>query len=263
MEDYTIEYTDPLGRRWNLSTGAQGVLALADGVADLKSQRATEGLRLAGVPGQVVRPGTSRIEPVSATLRVLVDPGWAKLTMDTVWPRWVSAWSHDTAGRLEYFAPGSTTPRWMELRLGDDGLPQPERSPLGKRQIPLDVPVVSDSGLFFETSRSTVQSVTVTNKGVSFIWPRLRWKGAGGKLVLPSGAGLVIPPATAERVMYLDPVESGVVLTAAGAVDESIWSRIRPVFISEPVPPGKSRTFKTFAGATLEWDTGFDSPWRV
>ena len=46
MEDYTIEYSDPLGRRWNLSTGAQGVVALADGVTDLKSQRATEGCLL-------------------------------------------------------------------------------------------------------------------------------------------------------------------------------------------------------------------------
>lgn len=263
MADYAIEYVDPRGRRWNLSTGEQGVVLLADGVSDLKPQRATEGLRLAGVPGQVVRPGSSRVEPVTATLSVLVDPGSAQLSMREVWPGWVSAWSHDSAGRIEYYAPGLSQPRWMEVRLGDEGMPLPGRSPLEQRHISLDVPVVSDSGLVYETGSSSEQIVTVTNRGVAFVWPRLRWKGAGGRLSLPSGAGIDVPATVEERVLYLDPVESGVVLKPDGSIDEALWARLRGGFITEPVPPGEQRRFGIFAGASLEWDTGFDSPWRA
>lgn len=201
MDDYRVVYAAPDGSRWDLSSGAEGVLLVEDGISGLNSRRATEGLKLAGVPGQVVRRGGARIEPVTATLRVLLDPAAAGRDMAVLWPAWHRAWSFDEPGRVEYYHPAHQAPRWIEVRLGDEGIDNPGRSPLKQRVLDMAVPVAADAGLFFETVTRTGNSVTVSNKGVCPVWPRLRWKGAGGVFILPSGARFSLPAAPDERVM--------------------------------------------------------------
>lgn len=260
--DYTVHLIDVNGKRWDLSTGAQGVLLLEDGLSDVRSQRTSEGLRLANVPGQVLHRTAITVEPVVASLRVVLDPDFVKLSMDEVWSAWESAWRFDKSCRLWFTPPGGGVPRWIDLRLGDAGLEMPKRSPLGQRAHEVNVPVVGDAGLFFETHTATQNIVTVANLGEVLVWPRVRWKGAGGDLTYHSGAKLRLPEAAAERVFFTDPVESGVITDGTAWVDERRWAQVRPRFISEPTPPGQSRKYGLFAGATLEWDLGFNTPWK-
>lgn len=260
MTDYEVALVDWSGRRWDLTNGTEGVLLLADGPVELKTRRSTEGARLAGVPGQVVRRGASLVEPVTATLNFVLCPSAADTSMAELWPAWHEAWNFDVPGRLEYRV-GDKPARWVEVRLGDEGIDQPGRSPLGQEMVAVDVPVVSDSGLWFESRSTTGNKVTVTNNGVCPVWPRIRWKGAGGALTLPSGGALTLPASSTERVLYLDPVESGVVVDTAGSVDERLWASVRSHFVTEPVPVGQTRVYQLPDGARAEWECGYNTPW--
>lgn len=258
--DYEVVYVDPHGRSWDLSYGDDGVLLLMGGLDGLAGVRSTEGLRLAGVPGQVVIPGSSTVEPVGGVLQVLVDPADVA-PMEQLYPAWVSAWSHDRAGRVEIRRDGGPL-TWFECRLGDEGLPSSPQSPLLQRQIEMAIPYVIDDGVFWERG-SGINNVTVTNRGHVFIWPRVYWSGRGGSIVMPSGATITLPDVPAgERVFYFDPLESGLIADLDGNPDRVLWEKVRRPYFAESVPPGGERTYTLFPGARLEYDIGFSAPWR-
>lgn len=258
--DYEVVYVDPHGRSWDLSYGEAGVVLLEGGLDGLAGVRATEGVRLAGVPGQVVIPGSAGVEPVSGVLRVLLDPGDV-VPMEQLYPAWVSAWSYDLAGRLELRREGGPM-TWFACRLGDEGLPAPQRSPLLQRRIPMDIPYVIDDGVFWERGSGT-NNVTVTNRGHVYVWPRVYWSGRGGAVTMPSGAQVVLPDAgSEERIFHFDPVESGLVSDRDGNPDRVLWEKVRRSYFAEAVPPGQERTYTMFSGARLEYDIGFSTPWR-
>lgn len=258
--DYEAVYVDPHGRSWDLSYGEDGVLLLEGGLDGLSGVRATEGVRLAGVPGQIVVPGSATIEPVAGVMRVLLDPGDGH-TMEQLYPAWVAAWSHDRAGRVELRREGGPL-TWFSCRLGDEGLPSSPRSPLLQRRLPMDIPHVVDDGVFWERGSGT-NNVTVTNRGHVFVWPRVYWSGSGGAVTMPSDAQVVLPTAAdGERVFHFDPLESGLIADLDGTPDRVLWEKVRHPYFAESVPPGEERTYKLFPGARLEYDIGFSIPWR-
>ena len=258
--DYEVVYIDPHGRSWDLSHGSDGVVLLEGGLDGLAGVSSTEGVRLAGVPGQFVVPGSSAVEPVAGVMRVLLDPSDVA-PMEQLFPAWASAWSTRRPGRVELRREGGPL-TWFSCRLGDEGLPAPERSPLLQRHVPMDIPYVVDDGVFWERGSGS-NNVTVTNRGYVFVWPRVVWAGRGGSVTMPSGARLTLPDTPGEeRVFHLDPLESGLISDLDGVPDRALWEKVRRSFFVEAVPPGEERTYRLFAGARLEYDIGFSTPWR-
>lgn len=99
-------------------------------------------------------------------------------------------------------------------------------------------------GLFHSKVHTATGAFTITNTGDEFIYPKLRYSGAGGQVTSPSGATYTLPAAATSTLIDTDPQE----LRLDGAFPEG-------------VAPGKSGTWRLPTGVTAEWSVLVADPW--
>lgn len=116
-------------------------------------------------------------------------------------------------------------------------------------------------GVWLARRHATTSSVTVTNPGDVMVWPKIRWKGAGGQVTAPSGATFTLPPTKDYRIINLDPSSSCEVTDTHGTLDADLWRKLWGVF-GEGVPVGEARTYTLPKGAEMMWSVGYFNPWR-
>lgn len=131
------------------------------------------------------------------------------------------------------------------------GLPAPGVIP--RRGASVAVSLVSDVGVWVKPM-SGMGSVTVTNHGDVPVWPTIAWDGAGGPVILPSGATFALPAVPSPRVVDLTRSSSGVVRDDSGRVDREVTRKL--LMIAECVPVGGTAKFTAPEGATLHWGIG-------
>ncbi|OFT64092.1 MULTISPECIES: hypothetical protein [Corynebacterium] len=135
-------------------------------------------------------------------------------------------------------------------------LPAPGSVPRSGTRIELSL--VSDDGVWVSEVSEPDSVVTVTNWGDVPVWPRIVWDGAGGSVILPSGAELHLPAVDKQHTLHLERRESGRVYTRDGVAKE-VTRKVDAV--GECVPVGESRTFTIPEGARLDWEIGVFDPW--
>lgn len=116
--------------------------------------------------------------------------------------------------------------------------------PRMRDSLTVNAAVVAPYGLFRTSTVTGTGSVEVENSGDAMVFPRVRWRGAGGTVVGPSGASFALPASDSERVVDLSPRR----LRLDGALPEG-------------VPVGGSGTWRLPEGASLEWELYVASPY--
>ena len=128
---------------------------------------------------------------------------------------------------------------WLDRPLlGVPAMPPQRKSAL------ITAPIFAPQGLFRTSTLRGQGSVEVHNSGDALVFPRVRWRGAGGTVTGPSGAGFELPASNDERVVDLSPRR----LRLDGALPEG-------------VPVGGSGTWRLPEGASLEWELQVASPY--
>lgn len=116
--------------------------------------------------------------------------------------------------------------------------------PHRRDSLTVNASVVAPHGLFRTSTVTGSGSVEVENSGDAMVFPRIRYRGAGGAVVGPSGASFALPTSNDERVVDLSPRR----LRLDGALPEG-------------VPVGGSGTWRLPEGASLEWELHVASPY--
>lgn len=119
--------------------------------------------------------------------------------------------------------------------------------------------VVGDRGWWGE-SRTGSGTVTVDNTGEVWCWPTVRW-ASGGVLTMPSGVAYTLPTLSTHHRLSFSPHDSGRVTNATTSMVNRAVSDTLGV-VGEGVAPGHTARFVVPAGATLEYEIGFLSPWQ-
>ncbi|WP_235696714.1 hypothetical protein [Corynebacterium diphtheriae] len=152
-------------------------------------------------------------------------------------------------------------PRFGELRLAAE-IESPACEPAEVSELDVDVSVVIDDGAWWSNWVHGNNNVTVTNSGDVPVSPKIRWKGAGGKVTLPSGATFTLPAVSHPRNLLLGIDQSLAVVDDQEVLDRETWLKVRDQALPEDIPPGASRVFSVPEGADLLWRLGFLSMWR-
>lgn len=266
---YEFNFLDPMGKWWRLRGGEDGVM-LAGGAAPGPKAAPTESRQVRG-GGVGERVTALEFPQMVGSLEVGIDPIWmddsagvdvAKLRAD-----FVAAWEATSPTRLGMLSVVRDDGERFtcDVRLGPDGVTEPDYEPGRHSLEELSVDVVSDGGLWWVHRKSQNNIVTVTNMGQVEVWVEIVWNGAGGAVTCPSGASFTLPTVNGEHRLFLDPDYScEVVNTSTGernqtAMDALIAAGVFP----EAVPnDGKEYTFTIPSTARLEWKIGVLSPWR-
>lgn len=142
-------------------------------------------------------------------------------------------------------------------------IPDPVEDPSWDEEVVLgvQVPVVADGGLWWLAEQSGTGLVTVTNKGDVPVPLKIRWQGAGGVVVMQSGARLTLPEVPAPRTIWLSREHSLAVRDDRGVMDRKLWKQLRAA-LPELVPAGASRRVTVPEGAEVMWREGVLDPWR-
>lgn len=250
IEATRLEWVSPHGDRIALINpeGDYEVACVAeDGIEGLVGSFDDESSEVPGVPGARFRLRDRRVQPLTGALEcVLMD--------SSQWRRFRQAWSTRLTGTLRLTVDGLV---WsLPCRLSEP-VESPGRMPRAGTIIPVNL--ISDGGVW-TTFREETGTVQVTNFGDVDLPVSVRWSGAGGNVVLPSGAVMRLPKVKAEHVVSLDP-RSGMtaaVLAGDGSVEPSAAAmRV----LGEVVPVGEVGVFTVPAGARLEWKVGVFDPW--
>lgn len=256
---YSIAYVDPASGYWPLATPGEkkrGIWMAEEAIEGLVSQGEDASVQSVGRAG-VVFSGTA-IEAMTGTLLVHVRGDGEKSAAE-IYREFRGAWSRRDEGTL-IVSGGSYGELSCRVRLAEwIGPPLIDPEKAGDTLVELSL--VADEGVWWSRDSEYSGTSTVTNSGITYLWPRLRWSGTGGEVVLPSGATFTLPAVDGERTLHLDPDESCVVLRGDGSVDEELWALLSSV-PPEGVPDGESRQFTVPAGAVLLAATGWDSPWQ-
>ena len=120
--------------------------------------------------------------------------------------------------------------------------------------------MVSDDGLWFKDMVMPGPEVEVSNWGSSVVCPSVVWSRSGGR-VTAGGDSFVLPWVGGVRRLSLDAASSYLVTDDEGAVDESLWRRLRGSVHATPIFPGSTRKFVLPDNARLEWRIGLEHPW--
>lgn len=251
-----IAYTSPAGDYFELTSRDEPRVQLNEGGVSglVASPDVPVASSVVGV-GQV--PTGLSVAGMSGSLSGLIV-GQEGGEVAGLYRRWRRAWSVVKPGVLQVSTGDGS---WVSTPVRAASIPDwVGKDEWDLVEIPWSVSVVSDAGLWFGSPMWGEGSVTVTNIGDVNIHPKIRWKGAGGQVILPSGASFTLPVTSSERVLLLDPLESLAVVDNDDILDRALW----PIAgaISEGVPPGESRIFTVPTGARLEWRVPLFDPWK-
>lgn len=255
---YALTWTDPTGEKWNITNHGWIAGIRAGGVEGLVGTPEELTETSPAWPGQIV---TSRqIPAMVGTLRFAVR-GSDRESADEIWARLRRSFHHKTPGQLAVETASSET--WTANIRRSGMIPPPQVDPQSQEVIlGADVPVIADEGCWWSRFESRTGTVPVSNSGDVDIWVQITWQGAGGTVVLPSGAQFVLPPTAGVRTVLLSQAESMAVVDAAGNLDDALWRELRGVALAEMVPAGEVRTWTVPEGARVQWRTGVMDPWR-
>lgn len=261
MNGYRVEWLDRSGRLWWLNRPARqgGVRLVDEGIEGLVGVVEDQAVAAVGVPGQVL--DSQLVEAMTGSLTVLVTRTQSE-SVDDLIAAFRAGWSTAPhgAGTLSIFSP--RLGRLSARVRSSESIPALGRNSSAKAVHQMTVPVVADRGLWATAGLSDVGEVEVPNMGDAPIYPTIWWDGAGGDVVLPSGAVITLPPVDGERIVYLDPSQSGAVTFPDGQLDRALWRQIRATVLPEGVPTAQTRVFTLPAGASLHWIQEVADPWR-
>lgn len=237
------EYFSPEGRAWPLTKFShRGVYIEEGGFPELVASRGGEvmsGQLLVVVDGPSV--GRSNAEVLAEFRQDFDDELYGTLV----------ARSDDFLGELS-----------ARVRLApDSSIPFPEVQPDERGFVQFSVPVESDRARWVCEESYGGPVCEVENYGVGPCFPRVVWSGSGGRLVMPSGASLVLPAVSEPRVIDFDPRRSGYVTDLEGREDRELWVQLRG-FYFEGVPRRARRRFVIPDGARLIAPVAVREPWR-
>lgn len=238
---YSLEYVSPGGVSFDLFDRGR-VRVEADTIGGLVGQFEDTGVQVVGESGHSVFFGDRVVAPLEGSFTVVVrDP--------SAWREFYRAWSTRVQGSLILGFGGHRL--LLRCRLA---VPLPFPASVPRRGARVEVSVIGDSGVWVESFTGT-GLVTVTNFGDIPVWPEIVWSGSGGSVVLPSGAGFMLPAVDGESVLPLRRSNSGRVWQGGELTG------VRVDCFCESVPVGESRDFRVPAGARLSWDVGVLNPW--
>lgn len=247
---YKLDLISPEGARLNLiADGAPGgIFVESDTIEALTGAFEDKPIQVIGEPGQVVDFRDRVVSPITGTIGVVVwDP--------TLWKGFRRAWSVWDNSVLELIIDARTYRLPCRLQ---NSFAFPASIP--KRGDRISVPVISDRPGAWLVAGAGTSKVTVTNKGDIPISPEIVWNGAGGAVVLPSGATFTLPAVTSPHRLPLARSNSGRVLDANGNPDPALTKKTAAV--AELVPRNATRIYTLPTGAKLMWDTGYFDPFR-
>ena len=219
---------------------------VGDGLEQLVGVVEDEPVEVPGVPGGVFRPRDRRVAPLEGVLD-------CALVGESQWSRFRRAFSTTREGSLRLSTGGSVFV--LPCRLSAP-LPSPGLSPRPGTIVP--VSLVADGGVWCAPVSGGGRG-EVSNFGDVDLAVAVRWSGAGGRVVLPSGFSFTLPAVDGERVLRLDPRFCHAVYTTGGVVDRAASLAVGAV--GEVVPPGESGVFEVPEGAVLSWNVGVFDPW--
>ena len=234
-----------LGDEWRLSGTDRDseVLSPYGSLVELRANASRSDLPVPGGAG--VLPGVRRFGPISTELEFYLKARDGE-DLEDVHRRLRQGWAAATPDNpcvIIIESDNPLSPLTFELVV-DGVLPGVAVDMRRRSAETLTVPVVCFDGVAKSSVMAGTGEVTVANYGDVSVWPKIRYKGAGGVVTNPSGAKFTLPRATEETIIDLDPR----VLRLEGAFPES-------------VPPGATGVWVLPAGAQLEWTLGVADPW--
>lgn len=234
-----------LGDEWRLSgTGRDSeVLSPYGSLVELRANASRSDLPVPGGAG--VLPGVCRLGAISTELEFYLKAR-AGEDLEETYRRLRQGWAAATRSNpcvIRVESDNPLSPLTFELVV--DGVLPGVPVDMSKRTTEtLRVPVVCFDGVAKTSVMTGTGTVTVTNHGDVSVWPKIRYRGAGGVVTNPSGAKFTIPRAAEETIIDLNPK----VLRLEGAFPEN-------------VPPGATGVWVLPSGAQLEWTLGVADPW--
>lgn len=244
--EYTISYLSPTGDSI-ISTGRGADVFIEQNTLEgFVGQVEDTGITTIGMPGQVVDFRDRKILPTEGKFTLVA-------TSAIAWANARRAFSTTDHGTLII---EGTRRCVLPVRLANS-LPSPARVPTTGSRI--EVNLIRDEGAWLITESADGPTVTITNTGAAPIGPRITWTGAGGAVMLPSGATFALPAVTSPRTMYLDRRRAGQVYAAGEVLDREATHEAAAV--GEMVPVGQTRVFRVPAGARIQWDQEVLDPW--
>ena len=256
MNRYKIRYYSPEGHEWVLM-GDEWLAGIKSGGIDgLVGDGDDVTIARVGDVGQSL--DSFQPKPMTGTLTVIVR-GDEAADVDAVWAGFRSGFSRTRTGMLVVESPSQALSAGVRL---SGPIPAPDEDPTSGGLVrDVQVPLVADRCGWWTDWLSESGKVTVTNWGDLTVWPQIRWNGSPGTVILPSGAKLALPRATAERVVFLSMAQAGFVTDKEGTPDFKLRQQLRGAY-PEGIPAGEKRTYQVPQGAALEWQIGVLDPWR-
>lgn len=242
-----LSYVSPDGDVFGGLIGGGGPAIEVDTLTGFVGQFEDTRVQVPGVPGGFVDLRDRVVQPMTGSFTVVVGSR-------EEWLRVRRGFSTSLPGRLELDNDNGAV--WSPVRLAVS-LPSPGAAPNEGARIPVEL--VSEAGCWFETHSAPGGVATVENDGDVPIAPTVVWSGAGGRVVLPSGASFSLPDVSGEHRLSLAPENSGRVVAPDGTFSKSVTQQAGAV--GERVPIGMQRTYTVPSGARLEWNVGRFDPW--
>ena len=228
------------------------------GVSGLVGTKQAVTVSAVGAPGQT--PMGFRTTEMKGSLTLLVVDDGPEGSLDELVSELGREFRPDAYGTLWLSRPFGRASAKVRL----DGPIAPPKSfwDSGDADVEVEIPLICDEGLWSGQAVTSTGSVTVTNSGDEFLWPRITWDKAS-IVNLPSGVTVKLPaPASGRVSLSTNPFTSHEVLRRDGSVDRDLSEKTATLLLGEGVPQGASRTYLLGEGAALEWSLQYLNPWR-
>lgn len=248
-----LSYVSPTGESFDLIGGgfSDDVFVEQDTLSGFVGAVEYTALNLVGRQGQYIIPRDQVVKPITGSFTVVVKSVQA-------WGRFRRALRSTAAAGYPFYSQVSYGKLLLGTDVGQYQLPVrvskipdgPARRVRAGMRIPIQF--ISDGGVW-EQWFSATGRVEVFNSGDVPVRSVLRWQGAGGRVVLPSGAGFSLPAVRTSHV-FVD----GRVYGKDG-VDVSLTRQVAGV--SEQIPVGDTGVFQLPEGVWLDYRIGVFDPW--
>lgn len=253
-----VSYMSPWGVHFDFSESEWTAGLRYAGLSGMKAKVQAKTLQAIGQPGQITEATQIQAMEGAITLALAGENGGP---VDAVYRRVCAAFSQTLVGTLSVET-GLHGTIYTQVKAAAP-IPAPKSDLLGEQVVDsVEISLISDEGVWWTEWVRGEGTVLVTNDGEVSIPIRIRWKGKGGVVTLPSGAVFTLPPVAAWRTLILDSEESCVVIKDDGLPDYEIWPA-KIAVTPELVPPNQTRKFILPAGASAMWRIALTDPWKV